>query len=774
MNTINGSLLRGLAVALLLGGHDARADQPGASPSTAGDTVFFVSPKGNDHWSGSLETPNADGTDGPFATLTRARDAIRQLKVAQGLQHPAVVRIRGGTYSLTEPFRLWGEDSGASRFPIRYEAYPGEKPVLRGAKTITNWEPFQGQIVRAYLPEVRRGQWWFRQLFLGGKRMVRARHPNFDPADPLYGGWAFVQALVDEQDPAKTEAVESPVAFRYEEGIFPHRWAKPQAGEAFIIPGACWINDIIPIRSVDSDARTIHLTRCVGPSRNTLGAATHIRAGNRFYVENHLEDLDTPGEWCLDRDTGMLYFWPPDGDVKAAEVTVPCTSRLVQMIGTHTAPVQHIVIQGLTFTQTLAEFPSGKEYYKTPNAGEALLLEWAEDCSIQNNIFYAVGGDAIRLQDNNARIRIIGNEIAEAGSNGIFIGSFQRGHARHDTYSGDVPSPTEWFRDRFDRDVTVKQWPRSTDHLIQNNHIHHVGQIEKHSSGVVFFGVVGNGCVISHNLIHHSPRFGIGLLSGFGRVIVEYNHLHHLSLETADTGAITANRWYTYAQDAALRDGNIIRFNLIHDTVGCASYGKALEAGGGQAKAGGRILTPYYSWSIYFDNGPMDVLVHGNITARDTLGGIMVSHYCHNVTVENNIFLDSDRFQAYLLLQGKMENVRFRRNIFSFRNPAADFLRISGEKIADVVTEFDHNLYHLPPGKALTFESGAVPDAVGWRALGYDKHSLFADPKFRDPANGDYALLPDSPALKLGFVPIDMSKIGLLKTEAVGAGGTDH
>lgn len=406
-----------------------------------------------------------------------------------------------------------------------------------------------------------------------------------------------------------------------------------------------------------------------------------------------------------------------------------------------------------------------------------MYLESAEDCSIRNNTFLAVGGDAIRLQNNNARIRITGNEIAEPGSNGIFIGSLQRGHSRHDTFSGDVPSPTEWFRDRFDQDVTLKQWPRSTDHLIQNNHIHDVGQIEKHSSGIVFFGVVGNGCILSHNLIHHSPRFGISLLSGFGRVIVEYNHLHHLSLETADTGAVTVNRWYTHPRDPDLLAGNIFRFNLIHDTIGCAAYGKKLEAGGEHSKAGGRILVPYYSWSLYFDNAPMDVLVYGNITARDTLGGIMISHYCQNVTVENNIFLDSERFQVYLLLRGEMENVRFRRNIFSYRNPAAGFMKLNVNQSADkvvhaVVTEFDRNLYHLPAGTALSFDSAfSAPDAAGWRTWGYDRNSLFSDPKFRDPSKGDYSLGPDSPALTLGFKPIDSSKIGLL-TKTVGASGS--
>ena len=148
---------------------------------------FFVATDGSDQWSGTLPSPNADRTDGPFATLGRARDATRQLKASEGLHQPVEVQVRAGTYRFSEPLRLSGGDSGAARFPITYRAYPGEKPILSGGRPITNWEPYRGKIVCARLPEVRAGRWWFRQLFYNGKRMIRARWPKYDPSNPLYG-----------------------------------------------------------------------------------------------------------------------------------------------------------------------------------------------------------------------------------------------------------------------------------------------------------------------------------------------------------------------------------------------------------------------------------------------------------------------------------------------------------------------------------------------------------------------------------------------------------
>ena len=745
-------------------------------------TKYYVATNGDDTWSGLLDAPHTDGKDGPFATLARARDAVRQLKVTHdgGLVAAVEVQVRGGTYHLGEPLRLSGGDSGMARFPVTYTAYPGEKPILSGGRTITGWQPYRDKIVCARLPQTRNGLWWFRQLFYRGKRMIRARYPKYDPSDPRYGGWAFVDHTVSEDPDHDAEAkVEDPVAFRYEPDVFPHRWSKPQGAEIFIIPGRGWISDIIPIKAVDDANRIIHVTRPVGPARNTLGMATHIEQGNRFYVENNIEDLTQPGEWCLDTDTGTLYFWPPDGDVESGEVTAPATGRLIQMIGSRRAPVRYVTLSGFTFTQTQAQWPTPESYYKTPNAGQTVYMEDTEDCAIEDNFFDAVGGDAVRLQDNNARNRITANHITGCGGYGIFVGGFRRGFCRSDPVSGDIPSPPKWHAMSEDQQTVIGAWPRSRQHLISNNHIHDVGYFEKHANGIAFFGVIAPDVVVSHNLIHHTPRFGIGLMSGFGRVIIEYNDLHHLSLETCDTGGIVANRWYTYAKDPELCRGNIIRFNRVMDVIGCGAYEHKMETDSGQV-AGGRIWKPYYSWAIYFDNGPSDVLVYGNITARNTIGGIMLSHYAVNVTIENNIFVDSDQSQAYLMLYGRTSNVRFRNNIFCYSKPDADYMRIHVSPEVDppdAVSEHDYNLYAPPPGAQPTF-SGLPGEATirtgmvtnedidtsleAWKSMGFDANSIIADPGFVDPANDNYDLKPDSPALKQGFQPIDASRIGLL------------
>lgn len=711
---------------------------------------FFVATDGNDSWSGTRPEPNAEGTDGPFATLDRARLAVRELKASEDRKEPVTMMVRGGKYFLEETLVLTAEDSGTPECPVIYTAYPGEQPILSGGRIITGWQPYKDEIVCCALPEVRAGKWHFRQLFFNGERQIRARWPNYDPDDSLYTGWAFVVSAIPED-------AECPVAFRYEPGTFPRRWAKPTQAEVFVIPGFGWLNDIIPIKEIDEESCTITLTRAAQPEE--IKAPIALRAGNRFYVENVLEELDQPGEWCLDSESGTLYFWPP-GDLGSGEVVAPATERLVELCGTADQPVSHVKIAGFTFAHTLSLFPPAAPQYKSPNSGRTVYLEQAEDCTIQDNLFDQVGGDAIGLQDYNARNRIVGNEIAYPGGYGIFLASFNSGYCKLHPKSGDSPGPPAWHEHLEDREAVVKAWPKTIENVISRNHIHHCGIIEKHGAGIAFFGISSVDNVISHNLIHHTARFGIGLMSGFGRVIIEYNELHHLSLETADTGGICSNRWYVHEEDEELAKGNIIRYNIVRDVIGAAASEGKWEPEGPRA-GGGRISTPYYGWAIYFDNGPMDVTVYGNILVRNTLGGLMISHYGRNVVFENNIIVDSEHNQVYVLVGGEMSGNRFGRNIFYYTNPNAALFRFT-KWDERVMADSDHNLF---------FHAGDQPLAVlglpdeetfaKWRELGYDAHSVMADPKFVDPEHDDYRLQPESPALKLGFQPLDISQIGI-------------
>ncbi len=146
-----------------------RAAAQTANSATRAD--FYVAPDGNDSWSGTHESANAARTDGPFATLERARKAVRERK--QGRSAPVVVMLREGTYFLQAPLRFSKEDSGSSNSPVIYQAYPGERPVISGGRRITNWSNPSGNVWTAKLNS--RDYRNFEALFFNDERRYRPR-----------------------------------------------------------------------------------------------------------------------------------------------------------------------------------------------------------------------------------------------------------------------------------------------------------------------------------------------------------------------------------------------------------------------------------------------------------------------------------------------------------------------------------------------------------------------------------------------------------------------
>ena len=173
-----------------------------------------------------------------------------------------------------------------------------------------------------------------------GRRQIRARWPNLDPEHPIYGGWAFTEGPAEEG---------SRRAFRYKPGTFERHWAKPTEGEVHYFAHIGGWSSTVPIQSVDEEHRILTLVHD-GWQFDVPGWYMPVcfTEDNRFYVENLLEELDQPGEWCLDTEEGRLYFWPPGDAVEPGEVVVPALGCLVDLRG-----ASWIGISGFTFTETM-------------------------------------------------------------------------------------------------------------------------------------------------------------------------------------------------------------------------------------------------------------------------------------------------------------------------------------------------------------------------------------------------------------------------------------
>ena len=181
-----------------------------ALASLCAAATIRVATNGNDGWSGSLAAPNEGRTDGPFATLERARDEVRRLKAEGKLAPPIIVEVHTGDYLLHRPFELTEEDSGPDGQRIEYRS-PGDGEVrLIGGVEITGFGPHKGEILQADvsalgLHEIRptefpryTGNVPGFELFFQGKRMPLARWPDRIPDDPRWGEWAYIPQTTEK------------------------------------------------------------------------------------------------------------------------------------------------------------------------------------------------------------------------------------------------------------------------------------------------------------------------------------------------------------------------------------------------------------------------------------------------------------------------------------------------------------------------------------------------------------------------------------------------
>lgn len=492
------------------------AGQAEGEPDSEHTANFYVATNGRDTWSGTLPAPNEQNSDGPFATVVRARNAIRRLKQRNELAKPATVFIRGGTYFLDDTLVFTPDDSGTKDCPLTYAAYPGEKPILSGGTTIADpWKNYKGNIRVCTVRPVKNDGWVFRQLFVDGERQLRARIPN--------AGYYEIEKPVDE------------CAFKYEAGNF-GKWKHLNDVEAVILHS--WNESRLLVSELNEKDRIVRFVDAKARHPVNWSGATI----NRYYIENVLEGLDQPGEWYLDAHTGRLYYWPTQ-ELDSAEVIAPRLKQLVRFQGDaqHNEYVEHIEIQGLTFSDSDWVLPE-KGYPDCGDVGDivepsAIALHGVRHCTLRDNCIRNVGTYAIEANGHDNRI--VGNEIYSAGGGGIISRSLQ-----------------------------------GSPNIISYNHIHHCGVVYHSAVGV---NIDDGGGVVSHNLIHDMPHSGVytrhwrtenqplGRRNQEQGLIIEYNEIYNMSQVLDDSGGVF------------VRDSNIlIRNNLIHDVYSqgrCPGWG---------------------------------------------------------------------------------------------------------------------------------------------------------------------------------------------------------
>jgi hypothetical protein len=660
----------------------------------------------------------------PFATLERARDEVRRLRLADRLKGGATIWLGSGDYVRANAFELTAADSGAANAPIVWRAAEGENVRLLGARKLAGFHPVTDPKVLARLPEATRGH--VRQLdlgalgvtdfgrmssrgfsrpltpahcelFFGGRPMTLARWPN-------EGDWEKI-AGIPESGAMKDE--HGGRLGKLEEGFLcsgdrPRQWQDTSDVWVHGYWSWDWANSYEHVASIDFERRLIKTAAPYG--------LYGFRKNQRFYFLNLLEELDQPGEWFLDRKTGVLYFWPPaqaqqaSGPLSQPEVLLSLLAEpLVKL-----TDVSHVTFRGL-------------------------ILE-------------ATRGSAVQIH-GGASNRIAGCVIRNIGDYGVTI----EGGTGHGVVSCDI-------FDTGDGGVSLDGGDRQTlrpgGHFVENCHFARQGRWSKCYVPAVLIGGVGQRA--SHNLIHDHPHCAI-LFNGNDHLI-EFNEIHHIALETGDVGAIYTGRDYTFR-------GNRIRYNFVHDTggVGMGSMG------------------------MYMDDCVSGTEIFGNIFYKVQraafLGGGRDHQVVNNIFVECNhaVELDGRGLDSSPVWHDMVDKTMRQSlggmppGLYRERYPALKTLdqyygppggpAIEGAAFKGVPPEGNVVARNICVGKWLNVYWHATPAMLRLENNLTNAASSFVRPPGEPAQAKDFALRRDSPAWKLGFQPVPLDKIGLYRDE---------
>jgi hypothetical protein len=662
------------------------ADEPTATPA-----AFHVGPKGNDAWSGTLAAPNADGTDGPFATLTRARDAVRELRAGTQFHKPLVVLIHAGRYELAEPLLFTSQDSGTAESPTIYSAAPGEEgpSIISGGRAVTNWKSERGPRGEwvADLPGLKDGM-RFRHVSVDGQWRDRPRLPDGPTSTYTMAGLAGIDGKAPYNTPSDR--------FEYAPGQIDPGWSNLSDVEIVVLH--FWIDSHLKIAKVEPERRLVTLDR---PSHYRF-TDEHQATPGRYYVSNVYEAIG-PGRFYANVPAGTLSYVPrreesPDRSL----LVVPRLASLVEFQGEPGSSrfVEHVTLRDLTFSDSSWE-PGPREAMDSQASSQvpgAIIATGTRDLRIEGCTLKNLGGYAIELREGCRGTRLVNNEVSWIGAGGIKING-----------AAD-PEPL-----------------RTGETTITDNRVHHLGRHFHSGVGVLMMNTFGN--TLAHNEISDLYYTGVsvGWVWGYAPSVsrenrIEFNAIHHVGQRVlSDLGAV-----YTLG----LSPGTVVRNNVIHDIEG---HDKG--------------------WGLYTDEGSTDIVLENNLVYRTTHGGFH-QHYGRENVVRNNIFALGRDAQIVRSSDEAHRSFTFERNIVYYRT--GELLSSVWSGGPDRIT-LDHNLYWNAEGKEPRFPSG---DLASWQKLGFDTHSLVADPRFVDPDHDDFNLKPNSPANTLGFIPLDLRSAG--------------
>lgn len=478
------------------------------------EKVFYVSPAGNDNAKGTLLEP--------LKSLEGAQKAVREFRSTHRKQGGVTVYFKDGVYLLEKAVKFTPEDSGTEDAPVIYKAVEGEKPVFSGSKTISKWTPANDALVKGNLPAEVQGKIYVADLNeagitdLGdptdiGKRpelicnstlQTLARWPN---EGFVRAGKAMGATLLPDNYTHVHGTKEG--VFEYTDP-YQNRWASENDARLGGYWYWDWKDDFQTIKKIDISKRLIYTAE----PYHGYGYKDSLR----YFGLNLFCEIDSPGEWYINRLSKKIYWYPPEGINPAkADVVLTCFNEPYMI---ETKDCSYLTLEGLTFRE---------------GRGSAIKIEGGNNNLLSNCLIERFGLDGIHIDGGE------GN-----GIRGCYLSTF--GHGGIKIIGGDRKTLTP------------------AEHFVENTVVEHFSLFQRTYEPALHLS--GCGIHISNNSFRYSSSSAMRLEGN--DFLIEYNDINHVVNESDDQGGIDIFYNPSYR-------GIVIRYNHWSDIAGGTRHGAA-------------------------------------------------------------------------------------------------------------------------------------------------------------------------------------------------------
>ena len=516
--------------------------------------IFHVSNTGDDENSGSENKP--------FRSIPKARDALRERLAADSGITCATVFIHAGIYALDETLDLDASDSNFGKCTVTYSSCDGQVRII-GGKILTGIEPLSNMHISERLaPEVR-GRIMQCDLRANGisdsGRIVSRGHArDYAPShlELFFNGSPM--NLAQYPDPGRFLEISGAPTGRLEDGFYydsdrPKLWKDDSD---------IWVRGYWGYDHANTNERIDRF------DKEEKHISTHpdyglyfFGKGNRFYFFNVLEELDTPGEFYVDRESGFVYLYPVSETADSEIIASVLESPVIALKNASGISFEGLTVEG--------------------GRGHGFEISDCEGISIKECIIRNLGMCGVRI-DRGRRYSITGCDIFNTGDGCVRVDAGDR----HTLESGET--------------------------VISNNDFHHFARLSRcYRSGVNDFGV---GTRVTNNIFHDCPHSAIFFRSN--DLFVGHNEFYNVCTETGDCGAVYGDSDYSIA-------GVEITGNYFHHMAGYGDGSVSVYADACLSFV--RIIGNYFfetTQTVYSNGGYRNSIVNNVFVRCDPIGYI--------------------------------------------------------------------------------------------------------------------------------------------------------